>query len=257
MASASASDVKMEPEQPFQFYNELEEGPLNMLKSIRGFIISVPKKDDDGNPIPCKLEESDFVRQCRVAGMQLKVLENVRIPNVKTNPAGVPYVGDVGYSHMFKSWEVWEKLSASPSSLGCLISHVNCWAESYETDKNAWCFVMEEDVTEHENSAYFFGKLMNLMASPHFQKKTDIQLVHLVYDRESHLNTSLLMQQHSLMREEHLHLLRAPKDAHGQERHTMVGHGARAYLISPSLMRHFLDHSFKWSTWIDMEVNRD
>ena len=83
MGAGSSSDANVEPERPFEFYNMLTEGPLNLLKKIRGFIISMPKKDVNGNPVRCKLEGSEFVQKCRDAGAPLKVLENVCAPCVK------------------------------------------------------------------------------------------------------------------------------------------------------------------------------
>ena len=211
------------------------------------------KKDEYGRRIKTELEQSTFVKKCREAGMHLKILENICVPTVKYNSSGKAYVGDIAYAKMFKSMDIWKKISASPSSLGVLISHLNCWAESMEMDKNSWCFVMEEDVASHENTVNFFGKLMTIMAGTRF-KKTDIELVHLVYDSHDHVKTERLMKSDVMLADGTVHLLKAPKVENQACKHMMVGQGQRAYLIAPALMKRFLDHKFQFSTWIDMEV---
>ena len=253
--SSASSGMEGEPHQEFRFEDLMQDSEkMQFVRRTRGFIIAVPKGDAYGDLIPCKLETSHFINELRRVGMPVKVLENVCQPCDKYTSSGKKYCGDIAYSHLFKSEAVWKKIAASPSSLGVLISHLNCYCESLMEDGEAWAFVMEEDVYPHENSLFFFSELMAMMAGAKFNKKTDVQLIHLIHDRENHKNTKLLVSSDPIIASEHVHLLRAPKNESG--RHLMVGQGARAYLISPNLMRIFTDHGYKWNTWIDLEVNR-
>ena len=229
-----------------------------LAKHIQVFIIAQPSFRSTGEAatfsvekVPCALEQTDFVQTLAKVGMRVKVLDNFCKPAVKVNTAGQTYCGDSALKHLFVSDEIWRKMSASPSSLGCLVSHLNCWEESIHMDSAAWALVMEEDVVPHENTSYFFSQVLNMLASKHTNTQ-DLKLVHLVHDRDSHDATRKLVNSPQFISKDNMHLLKAPKN--NKNRHVNVGQGTRAYLISGELMEILTSKKFKWTTWIDIAV---
>ena len=239
-----------------RFADELDPPAQELLKTITCFIIAMPKFDEEGNKVKPPLMDSEFVSALLLAGMKVKVLENPCRPCTKHNSSGQPYVGDVGYKFMFTTRAVWHKMQASPSSLGCLISHLNCWGESTNNDPRAWCMVMEEDVVPGMNSAHFFASLLNMMTTQRFREHS-FELIHLVHDTENHHAVSRIHKEPVLVESKTMQLVRAPREVHPHTKkmkHVNVGQGTRAYLIHGKLMAELLDPNYKYHTWIDMEV---
>ena len=231
-------------------WNKLNEKARGFLLQMSVFIISVKESAED-----VELWNSYFIQTLRYWGLKIKVLSNPCIPKRKTVPdTGAAYVGDATLRGLCASESAWVKLSASPQSLGVLGSHLNAWYEAHQTCWAPYAWVMEEDVHASENSVGYILELAELVTrnTKDAQKIEDLQMIHLVHGEGQHNFLKAVVNSATVSRSKNIFLQAVPRDARGKPE--MVGTGFRSYWMHRDAIAHFIQVSYKWYTWCDMQV---